>query len=244
MKSIYIAIQDAVSHRWTPVARVDREEESYRLRYTKGARSVDGFRGFVRMEQLEREFTSYELFPILKNRVLSRSRPEFSAYAHWLGSGQRELDVFDELARTGGLRGTDSLELIPLPEKTDDGKYQVYFFVHGIRHVAPEVKSLLSKIKEGDRLYVAADLQNNYDQYALFLRTVDPIALVGYVPRYYSRDFFSLLRCDPKAVEVEVEQVNSSAPAPFRLLCKMAAPWPNGFNACSGEFYELISPAH
>src|ERR1700756_2593591 len=80
--------------------------EQYRLRYTKGAEQVEGFDGFARMQDLQSEFISSELFPLLKNRVLPRNRPEFASYASWLGRDKESLDFFEELAVTGGLRGT------------------------------------------------------------------------------------------------------------------------------------------
>lgn len=240
MKTIYIAIQDVSTRSWAPVARVDKTGEQYRLRYTKGAEQVEGFDGFVRMQDLQSEFISSELFPLLKNRVLPRSRPEFASYARWLGRDKDSLDFFEELALTGGLRGTDNIELIPMPEKSENGTYDSLFFVHGVRHLSEHAESIIKGLSLGSRIYLAADIQNEYDMHALLLRTGVPVSLIGYVPRYYSQEFSSLLQADPKSVVVTIEKVNISAPPPFRVLCKLSAPWPESFTACQAASYQLL----
>lgn len=66
MKSLYLAIQQHESRRWSPVAKVTKNGGVYRLVYTKGAWEVPGFSGFARMEDLYQEYRSAEIFPILK----------------------------------------------------------------------------------------------------------------------------------------------------------------------------------
>jgi hypothetical protein len=86
-----------------------------------------------------------------------------------------------------------------------------------------------------------ADLQNEHDRHALILRTLAPITLVGYAPRYFSSEFSKLMQSVAKdKIEVTVERVNLDAPLQYRVLCHLRAPWPANFQSCSTqEFREL-----
>ena len=85
----------------------------------------------------------------------------------------------------------------------------------------------MNQLGAGERLYLMQDLQNPHDSMALFMRTSDPITLVGYAPRYYSAEFTQLIKStEPDQVKVAVEQINSDAPIQYRVLCKLVSPWP------------------
>ncbi|WP_295954027.1 HIRAN domain-containing protein [uncultured Xanthomonas sp.] len=238
MKSLYLAIQELGSRRWSPVAKVTKTDGAYRLVYTKGAWEVPGFSGFARMEALDQEYRSAEIFPILKNRTLPRSRPEYESYISWLGLTLKEHDQLDELARSGGVRATDQIELIPAPEKKADGTFEAYFFVRGIGHIPGAAGA---DIKVGDRLFVMKDFQNERDPAALLLRTDDPVSVVGYAPRYYSYDLSRLANfCQASDFRVMVERVNIGAPAAYRVLCKVTAPWPEGFEFFGSHVFDEV----
>lgn len=242
MRSVFIAVRDYFSRSWIPVARVDHVSENpsgveyFRLRYTDGATRLIGFEGFARMKGLSCEYIYRGVPPILKNRILPRSRPEFSMLASWLGRPADSIDIFDELAVTGGRRGTDSIEVFPCPSVNFDGAYEAVFFTHGIRYVS----QLRGDICPGERVYPALDVQNPQDPFAILLRSDDPIGLIGYVPRYFSRDFRYLIENFPNSVSFEVLKVNPDAPPPFRILCRFRSIWPDGFLPCSDSLYQLL----
>jgi len=154
---------------------------------------------------------------------------------------QSDADAFDELFRSGGLRATDSIELVPLPVPTEDGMYEAYFFIRGIGHLPAATSDLTSSLSEGSRLFVMRDVQNEHDSTALLLRTGQPVSLVGYAPRYYSYDFTRLVEGAAAAQAiVEVVRVNLGAPSSYRVLCRMRAPWPSSFAPCQGPEYEPV----
>ncbi|WP_295392108.1 HIRAN domain-containing protein [uncultured Thiodictyon sp.] len=242
MKALFVAVQDHDSRCWAPVARLTRENGSYRFVYTEGARDLPGFTPFGRMTNLESQYISNELFPLFANRVLPKSRPEYRDYLNWLGLSAADHDALDELARTGGLRATDTIELIPYPEATADRCYVVYFFGRGLRHLAAENQARIGSLDVGERLHLLHDLQNPIDCMALMLRTGDPVSIVGYVPRYYAADWTRLIQlAGAEAVMVTVERVNQDAPMQYRLLCKLSAPWPAAFSPCKDGQYRPIS---
>lgn len=242
MKSLYVAWQNNNHRNWTPVGKLSHEKGFYRFVYTRGAESAPDFKPFGHMQDLHQAYNSQELFPIFANRILAKSRPEYSTYLKWLGLSSAKYDELEELARTGGLRATDSLELFPSPEPTENKRYEVYFFCRGMRHLHPENQERARNLKVGERLFLMQDLQNEVDDNALLVRTCDPITLVGYAPRYYSAEFTSLINlgaCDQ--VKITVEQINSDAPMQYRVLCKISSPWPKGFTPFAREEFKPLA---
>ncbi|CAJ0742332.1 HIRAN domain-containing protein [Ralstonia mannitolilytica] len=231
MEVLYIAWQQADSREWIPVGRLDREESgTFRFVYTKGAKRALGFKAFGRMTDLDTAYHSDELFPLFANRVLTKSRPEYSDYVRWTGlSADRASDPLTILSITGGLRGTDPIELFPAPVRTADGRFSIDFFARGLRHFAEPNLKAADELVSGARLFVMRDMQNEHDRFALTLRTSDPSYLVGYCPKYYTKTVCKLLEQNVNAVKVTVKQVNQKAPFSMRLLCNLEADWPVGF---------------
>lgn len=244
MKSLFVAWQDPQSRQWAPVGRLSRDDGRFHFVYTHGAKELPNFTPFGRMTDLSAEYVSEKLFPLFANRILAKSRPEYDQYLGWLGMERSTYDALDELARTGGLRATDSLELFPCPQPTKDHSYEVLFFAHGLRHLHAENPKRASELKPGERLYVMPDIQNEYDEKALLLRTDDPITLVGYAPRYFSGEFSELLSSvDVKRAKVTVEKINHDAPLQYRVLCRIIAPWPANFQPCQSGSFKALSKA-
>lgn len=242
MKALFLACQDKASHQWSPVARLTKQDGKYHFLYTKGARKIPDFLPLGRMADLKKEYVSDDLFPIFSNRILPKTRPEYSDYLNWLGLSHENHTALEELARTGGLRATDNLELIPCPEPTADCKYEAYFFCRGLSHFHKENQDRASELTEGDRLFLLRDVCDEHDETALLLRTGDPISLVGYVPKYYSKEFTELLDASPPhEAKIVVERVNNLAPLQYRVLCKFSAPWPKGFLPYSSEDFLPIA---
>lgn len=240
MKALFVAYQDTVSRTWTPVARLTHDGKFYHFAYTRGAKNLPNFVPFGRMNELDAEYVSEQIFPLFANRLLPKSRPEYNDYLNWLGLNGLDHNDLEELGRTGGLRATDSLELIPCPEPTSSNQYEVYFFCRGIRHMSPDSQARSLTLVKGEQLYLTKDIQNVSDGMALILRTDDPVTLVGYVPRYYSAEFSRLIDLvGADAPKVTVEKVNADAPIQYRVLCKFSAPWPMQFQPCQTGLYEV-----
>lgn len=222
MKTLFVAWQEPESKEWIPVARLEHADGKYRFSYTRGALRVQGFQPFGRMDNLTGVYEAETLFPLFSNRVISRSRPEFKDFLRWLGLPETADDPMSILSLTGGIRGTDDIELFAPPTITENGEYQLTFFSRGIRHLSKEAIQLIGTLKEGARLYVMQDRQNTADEFALALRSGDPVVFVGYCPKYYANDLRLLLDADCE-LEVRVKAMNSDAPLNMRLLCSVSA---------------------
>jgi hypothetical protein len=242
MSTLFVAMQDRVSRRWAPVARLSRDNGQYRFVYTQGCRELPEFEVFGRLTDLDAEYVSNELFPLFANRVLPKARPEYRRYMEWLGLSPVGADAIEELSRTGGLRATDGLEVISCPEPTADQRYEIRFFARGLGHLSLDYLEALDRLETDERLYLARDVQNHVDTMALMMRANDPGRLVGYVPGYYSADVARLLELvGPDSVEVYVDGVNRDAPLHYRLRCRLTSPWPDGFVACGAPEFQPLA---
>lgn len=238
---LILAWRNHNSHDWVPVGKLSYSDNNYLFKYTKGAKNLyeEGcFVPFSHMLNLDANYTSEALFPIFMNRLMQKSRPEYNEYLKWLNLTKEDVTPIRELARSGGIRATDDLQLFPYP-KPKNGNYEVSFFSHGIRYLPPSYIERLKSLNVGDRLFIMSDIQNLFDLNALVLRTEDPIEIVGYTPRFFSYDFKTLIELNgAKNVVVEVQRINHSSPSQYRLLCKFKTSWPDEFKPFESSMFE------
>jgi hypothetical protein len=249
MKTLFLAWQDPDRRRWYPVGRLSSTDGLYAFAYTKGAEQAAreaGFQPLASFPELLTVYVSEQLFPLFTNRLVPPGRPEYGDYLKWLSVPSSERDPVAILARSGGRRVTDTLEVFPRPERNDRGEYEVHFLLHGLNHMPPESVERASLLKRGEQLLVMRDFQNPHDSEALALRTAETFErdmyLLGYCPRYLRGDIIKLMnwRLSPRIV---VERVNlSPAPAQFRVLCRALMTWPDGFEPFGDPEYTPLVP--
>ena len=180
---------DSAGGRWGPVARLEHGLTGYRFLYTRGAKTLPGFEPFTEMPRLNDVYESDELFPLFANRLLSEKRPEYQAYLTWGGFDPNDPpDPLALLAVTGGRRATDQLEVFPCAARDADGCYVNKFFVHGIRHVAPDAQSRINTLRHRELLLPEPEDTNPVDSQAVAVYTAEGDRVrIGYVPRYLAR---------------------------------------------------------
>lgn len=243
MNSLFVAWRPPTPDQtdWRPVGRLEHDGDVYRYSYTQGARKP-GFRPFAQMEQLDQVYESVDLFPVFANRLLSESRPEYEAFMRWSGfDTDTPPDPILVLGVTEGIRQTDAIEVFPCPVPDHAGCYFNKFFLHGIRWLPDAAIERIGKLNEHERLKLILDLQNEHDPQAVAVRTETERMLIGYVPRYLAHDVWQLVqRCDADFIELYVARVNRDAPLQNRVLCRMHACWPDGFQPCGGEDFVPI----
>lgn len=245
-KVAFVAWQDPQTRSWYPVGRLSYDGELYRFTYTRGATVSPLFIPFARMNDFQAMYESVALFPVFANRVLQKSRPEYGDLLQWRNLTPETADEIEILARSGGLKRTDSLEIFPCPDPAVDGSFQIHFFCRGIRYLPAAFQEYIkSSVNIGDRLVPMRDSKNPHDPLALALRTEASPVLVGYLPRYLTSDPHQVLDAC-QSVDITVEAINREAPLQFLLLCNVDACWPDSFSPCSSELYEPLAsePAH
>lgn len=250
MKSVlYIASRQSEPNPgfWSPVGRLEYEDDVYRFVYTQGAKTLEGFKPFLGMPELDAVYESSALFPLFANRLLSRSRPEYEEFLHWGGFDlANPPDPLAVLGLTRGLRQTDSLEVFPCPMPDENGRYLSKFFLHGVRWMHSAALERILHLQQGESLRLSLEVGNPCDPDAVSLQTCDTKGrlLIGYVPRYLARDVRILCEeCEPDLIVVTVERLNVRAPLQQRVLCRMNSCWPEGFTPCSGESFQTIADA-
>lgn len=239
-KAVFIAWRGGGedSGHWSPVARLDHLDGEYRFVYTRGARMLPGFRPFPGMPDLEEVYCSETLFPLLANRLLARSRPEYQAWLRWSDfDPANPPDPLAILGVTEGIRQTDALEVFPRPVPDTQGQYRSRFFLHGLRHAPEAAREKIAAMRPDDRLEIEVEDDNPYDPRAVAVLTDGQARLkLGYVPRYLARDVRWLIEAQGIGeIDVRVVRVNTGAPLQMRLLCSLTSPWPKNFEPCSGE---------
>ena len=246
-QAVFVAWQQPESRRYFPVGRLESgtgpESARYEFAYIQGALDAakEGFQPFLAFPELDRVYRSEELFPFFANRVMSRSRSDFADCVKRLGLDPETADEMSILARSGGVRATDSVELFPMPTfDSAAGCYRTHFLMHGFRHLEPDEQKRVLRLKQNERLELVPEPTNPNDPKAIRLKTCDA-SFVGYVPRYVLEDVWALAdACS--YIDVYVEHVNPPpSPIQQRLLCRMASCWPDGFSPFSSSTYQPIS---
>ncbi len=247
--TLYVVWQDPRTSRYFVVGRLfataTREEEVYEFVYTQGvpAARSSGFEPFLAFPDIGKEYFSTRLFPFFANRLLPLSREDYSESIERLGLSPDTASPMEVLARSGGRRATDSIELFAPPRghgsSDEHGRVLEYFFLaHGLRHMKDCARLMTEKsLHAGDSLLVVHDMQNQFDPQALVLRTSD-YCCVGFIPRFLVGDVWALLE-DDEQVTVTVEQLNPPpAPLQQRILCRLSATVRNHFSPCSAEDFQ------
>jgi hypothetical protein len=230
MNTLFVAWKQPDSGEWIPVAKLERRDDRYFFSYTRGVHRAKSFMPFSRMDRLDAVYESSSIFPLFANRLISKSRPEFHDYLRWLGLTSTEDDTLSMLALTGGIRGTDSIELFHPPSISDTGEYKVEFFVRSLSHLPKEAIKHIANLAPEEKLFLMRDCQNPFDPLALAIRSGNPPVFVGFCPKYYAKDLGELISKSGKEMEIRVKCVNVDAPLNMRLLCSVSAAAPVGFS--------------
>ena len=243
MKKLFLAWQEPQSRHWFPIGQLAFDGKNYHFTYIQGvkkAQAEPNFRLLHSFPERDRIYTSSELFPLFSNRLMRRSRPDYQNYIQWLNIPQDEDDPIAILARSEGRKVTDTFEVFPYPEKSENGIYHLHFFVHGLRYMPPTSIEKVKQLKTEERLYLTLDIQNPYDSTALLLRTEERHNL-GYCPRYLAADIWEILLHNPESVDVHIEKINPApTPIQLRLLCNMTLQSNDNYVPFSSKDYQPI----
>jgi hypothetical protein len=176
--ALIVAWQDPESRRYHAVGLLLRtNDDLYRFRYRKEASSVPGFRPFLGFSDLDRDYTSSHLFPLFAERILDDARPDrislYDALDLVSTAGPMEF-----LARSGGRRAGDRIQLLPTPSVVD-GHTSCVFLVHGVRYQEGAADAI-DQLRPGDELALEPEPNNPIDPNAVLV-TQDGTRL-GWVP--------------------------------------------------------------
>ena len=228
-RAMFLAWQDDRNRQWFPVGRLDAdfEHSNFRFRYTGGAERAQqevGFPLVLDFPSLRQDYRSSEFFPLFKNRVMARGRPDFAEYLKTLDLGE-QADPVEIMSVDGGYRVTDAFEVFPKIEKGADGGFRCRFFLHGWRYVNLTAQERFKGLRPDERLYVTLELTNPVAGLAVQLQTLD-YHVIGWAPRYLVKDLMMAMAESPGTYAAHVVRVNPlPAPSRQRLLIELTGNW-------------------
>ncbi len=243
MNSLFLAWQ-APTRAWFPVGRLnaDRARSHYVFQYTNGAlraKKLVGFQALPAFPKLRARYEASELFPLFKNRVLDPSRRDFADYLRSLDLDPRNPDPIEILAISGGARQTDSLEVFPKIEKSQDNTFACRFFLHGLRHVSEAGQRRGLQLQASESLQVSLELNNPATGPAIQLTTSN-YEFLGWAPRYLVPDILNAISTS-RVVAAHVVRVNEvGVPLNRRILIELSGRLPKGFKPMSGPDFQVI----
>jgi len=235
MTTLYLAWQHPPSRQWFPVGRLIRRRtatEEFEFTYVQGAKEaqdVAGFRGIPEFPDLDRRYEATELFPTFRNRAMNKRRRDRAAHLQELGLDVNECDEVAELLASGGRSHTDSFETFPGIEPDATGRFHTRVTLHGLRHVNKHGIEAVQGLHVGDKLRVAAELNNPVTSYSLVVYTQE-YYMLGWLPRYIAEAMQKSGKSTNLEIDVAVARVNRYAPMNQRLLVDFSGRLPPGVN--------------
>lgn len=212
-----------------PVACLRLVNNQFRLFYVAGVRrALDlGFEPFAEFQELDREYSSEELFPLFANRVMSAKRKDYAEFISGLSLEHSEspLFVFDLLDRTGGRTATDRYRLFLEPEIGADDAFAFRFFVAGQsreRHAASQ--GIWNSLRPETDLKLRTEPENKFSSTAVQICHGD--TSLGYVPDYFASEIIHpLLLNENGDVQCKLVRVNPGAAPQERILVEVRGIW-------------------
>ncbi len=247
MTSVFLAWQDAIKTRaWYPIGRLDADVPAHHFvfNYTRGAERAAKEAGLQPLEafpNLYQRYESAELFPLFRNRILSREREDFAELLRLLDLRPEQADPLTLLTMTEGRRQTDNLQVFPKITLAPDGAFHCRFFLHGWRHVNEAAQKRLDGMTDGELLRVAVELNNPATGLAVQLQTND-YHMVGWAPRYLVNDLVRMIVETPGIQARLVKKNPPDAPAHQRFLMDLTGNWPKNYEPMSGDDFTLVNP--
>jgi hypothetical protein len=241
-RTLYVGWQEPDSKAIEPVAALVQVGDpggrvNYCFYYLRRIKKLPGFEPFTAFPDTNKVDWSTGLHPFFENRLWPRKRSDYARMMEILGLSI-EADPFEVLARSGGHRATDQLEVFPEPERDPTtGMGRCFFFVRGLRYF-PEPEKASTELQTGAILRPLLDVQNPMNEQAVLLLT-DTNRILGYVPDYLTSHVHEMLkRCDRRSIQFGVVHVNSAnTPHHMRVLCRLTTCWPEDYHPFSGEDY-------
>lgn len=210
----------------------------YRFAYLKQAERHRDFVPLPGLPDLHQVYERATLFPVFANRLMPSRRPDYPDFVEQLDLAL-DSDPFEVLARSEGIRATDRIEVFPGPSRTSAGDLTTVFFARGIRHVV-DAESVVEQLSVGDELAVERQPENRVNPRALLLNTTTG-RRIGWMPDYLLDLYDDLEEMNGDRPTVVVEHINPiHTPAHLRMLCRLTAAWPSGYQPFNGPNFQPL----
>lgn len=224
LRRFIVVWQNPVSRKFVAVGDLEvdhREGDVIQSRFSYRSDELAGeFHPFLAFPRLQEDYKhDGDLFAFFSNRVMSAGRPDFGQYISALGLTTEQAGPVEILARSGGERATDTIQVVPYPDVLDDGTERRLFLVSGVRHI-DGADERIAGLVPGQRLELREEPNNVVNPKAVLIDASEG-APIGWVPDYLIEDL-SKYREDARPISVSVIRANGpEVPAHLRVLCQM-----------------------
>jgi hypothetical protein len=218
LRRLIVAWQDPSTRAYHTVGYLEVfDGPRFRFRYEPSiTQELESFQPFPNFPETSYEYESPELFPFFSNRVMSPKRPEYPSIVSALALGN-DVTPIELLARSGGERATDTIQVFAIPEPDDHGVVSLVFPAHGVRHIRG-AEERIQDLAAGAVLEFRDDPANEYNPHALLIVAGEP---VGWVPDFLLGMVRKLVSTYvPYQLTVEAAS-GPEVPYHFRLLCRL-----------------------
>jgi hypothetical protein len=233
---LLVSWRDPEARTYRPIGFLDCTANGYEFAYLRSVVDLDGFRPLLGFTNVRRRYLSAGLFPIFGERVMDSTRPD---RPRWLDSLGLDGDPppMEVLARSGGHRLGDTIELSPVPRVDADGTTSCTFLAHGVRYHAG-AEERIAKLNIGDDLLLVDCPENEFNHLAIAVASDDHIKL-GWVPDPLL-DYVHDVR-DQGGEHATVLRANGGPIDPhLRLLVQLTGRLPIGSQPFTGPEWETI----
>lgn len=217
------------------VGFLDAVDGGFEFAYLKKAVEEDGFVPLMGFGNPSIRYRRRYLFPLFAERVISARRPDRLNYL-------RALDLTDDaepweiLARSGGYRQGDSIEVLKVPFVNEIGHTTCTFLVHGVRYRGEAASNRITSLWKGEPLQLLPEPTNEWNPRAVLVVS-DGINL-GYVPDPLVDYMQSVL---PGGPSVTVAQANRPEAGPHMRLLVRVEGQIDGPRPFEGEDWKLMA---
>jgi hypothetical protein len=233
---LLVTWQEPQSRQYHPMGFLDCHEGGYEFAYL--SRTVDDcLLPLLGFSDTARRYRSTSLFPLFAQRLMSHNRPDRLAYlaAIGLSDGSQPMQI---LARSGGRRFGDTIELLAPPLVEADGRTSAEFFVHGVRHTEGAAE-YVAQLSPGTELKLSAEPSNPVNNLAILVEAESGQRL-GWVPDPLL-DYVHRVRAQ-SAPATTILHVNDGAFGPnMRLLIRLEGQVRSGYQPFGGPLWKTVA---
>lgn len=224
----------------SPVGILCSDGGEYSFRYLRTVEGLVDFRPLLGFPDVRATYRSTKLFPFFAQRVMDRRRPDFPEYLAQLHLPPTASE-FDVLARSGGKRKGDTVQVAEEPEVGPEGDVQYDFLLRGARY-APSVDEdpagrALDRLQTSDLLRLVPEPTNPVNPDALLVLSADGHR-VGWVPDLLV--YFAAEASQAPGSSLRVLQTNGpDAPLHLRVVARLSGRVSAGYRLLAGPRWQV-----
>ena len=208
-KSLLVIWKNKSTSLYYHIGTLSFYEEKYHFSYTynsQSSRSVheamkSGYKLHPAFPKIEYSYESETLFESFNQRVPSSSRVGYEEFLSEYGL-PLDADRMDVLQATRGVIANDPYSF-EQPLRLYGEELISSFYINGMRHFSEIINQWTNLVKEGDKLSLVID-KNENDPFAI--KVLAKGVEIGFIPGIYSQAIHSLLARDTK-IEMTVKKV-------------------------------------